>query len=487
MPDYAYDVAVTGNLAIVAHGQGLQFADISDPASPVEVSRIDLEGGVRAVVTDGQMAYAAGNGIWVVDLADPAQPAQIGRFKSNGPVHALASNGNVLYAAEVFCEFGLCGSNLLVLDVSRPGKPQQAGIAGVPGATATISIHGDLALVATLEKGLNLVDITRPKKPEVVGTFQALGSAMDVAARPGFVLVTNAAENGLLALDTSRPLTPLPVGALETLRWASGLVLDGGLAYVPAWEDGLRVVDVSDPANMAELGVLSAEAMDGAAFGVDVRRGPSPDQVTAYVAVGSSGLRVLDVGDPANPLELGRLDVPGDLWNVAAMDQAERVYLLAVGGNYENDQRRGVLRAIDATDPANLREVGTLSLLDEAWGVTVAGGIAYVVAAGCSYQECAGSLSLVDVSQPETPHLVSAMDVAGGALGLTVVRDMAYLAAGESGVLLVDVSNPENLELVAQVDTPGSARQVVLDPVIPGVRYVADGAAGLIILQEPGQ
>jgi hypothetical protein len=37
----------------------------------------------------------------------------------------------------------------------------------------------------------------------------------------------------------------------------------------------------------------------------------------AYVAAGSSGLRVIDVSDPAAPVEVGFYDTPGEAWGVA--------------------------------------------------------------------------------------------------------------------------------------------------------------------------
>jgi len=80
----------------------------------------------------------------------------------------------------------------------------------------------------------------------------------------------------------------------------------GGYAYV-ADGRGLRVVDISDPTNPAEVGFYDTP---GYAYDVAVAGG------YAYVADGR-GLRVVDVSDPSNPTEVGFYDTPGSAADVA--------------------------------------------------------------------------------------------------------------------------------------------------------------------------
>jgi hypothetical protein len=58
----------------------------------------------------------------------------------------------------------------------------------------------------------------------------------------------------------------------------------GPLAYVAANDSGLRVIDVSNPALPVEIG----------AFDVDFAVGVSVVGTRAYVAYGDAGLRVID-------------------------------------------------------------------------------------------------------------------------------------------------------------------------------------------------
>jgi hypothetical protein len=66
---------------------------------------------------------------------------------------------------------------------------------------------------------------------------------------------------------------------------------------------GLRVIDVSNPAAPVEVGSIDTPDL---ACDVSVVGG------LTYVADGTSGLRVVDVSDPAAPVEVGSIDTPGN-------------------------------------------------------------------------------------------------------------------------------------------------------------------------------
>ena len=94
------------------------------------------------------------------------------------------------------------------------------------------------------------------------------------------------------SVSSSRPASP------RTSRWW------GTLAYVADGPSGLRVIDVADPALPVEIGFLVTPDGFAGALGVSVVG------TLAYVADNGSGLRVIDVADPALPVEIGFLDTP---------------------------------------------------------------------------------------------------------------------------------------------------------------------------------
>jgi hypothetical protein len=113
-----------------------------------------------------------------------------------------------------------------------------------------------------------------------------------------------------------------------------------GYAYVADWVGGLRVVDVSDPAAPVELGSYGTQH----AWSVAVQGN------YAYVADTYDGLRVVDVSDPAAPIEAGFYDAPGAANDVAVA--GEYVYVAGEGGLF-------ILRFAPSADAAQLASTPT--------------------------------------------------------------------------------------------------------------------------------
>ena len=104
--------------------------------------------------------------------------------------------------------------------------------------------------------------------------------------------------------------------------------------------------------------------------------------------------------------------------------------------------------------------------------VDVSGDIAYVAAG-------ATGLQVVDVSDRGAPVIIGSGDTPGNANDVKVIGNFALVADGSAGLQVFDISNPANPVIIGTVDTPGNARDVV----VKGPHaYVADGAAGLQVI-----
>ena len=98
----------------------------------------------------------------------------------------------------------------------------------------------------------------------------------------------------------------------------------------------------------------------------------------------------------------------------------------------------------------------------------------------------------MDISDPSSPREIAHNDTPGDATRVTVLDGKAYLADGETGLVVMDVSNPEAPSTLGTGDTPGYAYDVFVtkaqaagktDEKKPTVHvYVADGESGLRIM-----
>jgi hypothetical protein len=146
-------------------------------------------------------------------------------------------------------------------------------------------------------------------------------------------------------LDVSEPSTPRLLGRFEEPRAAEGnthsvgLAHGGALALVadetfgPPW-GRLRLVDVSDPASAAQVGTFetqhSAAGTPGGEYAYTIHN-PLPDDRDpnrAYLAWYADGVRLVDVSNASQPVEIGNWVPPHApmVWNVSFLDD-----LLLVG------------------------------------------------------------------------------------------------------------------------------------------------------------
>ncbi|TKJ41075.1 hypothetical protein CEE37_05255 [candidate division LCP-89 bacterium B3_LCP] len=230
------------------------------------------------------------------------------------------------------------------------------------------------------------------------------------------------------------------------------VVISGDCAYGTFGSEGLRIVDISNPAEPAEMSRLVTSDL---ALDVAVQGG------YAYVAAYNAGLLIINVSDPYNPHEVG--SVPG--WHVLGVE---------VSGNYAyvaNDASGG-LRVVDVSNPIQPFEVGFCLLPGNAQDVAVAGDYAYVVLNYFGF-------AIVNVSDPANPRQMSTLDTPGCGYHIAVSGDYAYEADGSGGLRIFDVSNPLFPYEVGTCSTPGSARGVALSG---DYAFVADWINGLRVI-----
>lgn len=149
----------------------------------------------------------------------------------------------------------------------------------------------------------------------------------------------------------------------------------------------------------------------------------------AYLALATSGLGIVDVTDPAHPKLLSTIDTPGMALNVA----------LVANTAYVADWTGG-LQIIDVADSANPKILGAYTGASTVWEVTVRNGLAYA---------SAGSLDIVDVSNPTNTVRLGRYRVGTSQVFHTALKDSFAFAAGQGQRLAVlDISDPANIKPV---------------------------------------
>ncbi len=244
-----------------------------------------------------------------------------------------------------------------------------------------------------------------------------------------------AARSGLLILDVTAVQGPTQVAFLP-MPEVCCVAVSGQYAYVGG--PRLHVVDVSDPASPIEVGSGYCETT-----AVDVVVAGN----YAYVADNWRGVRILDISQPAAPHQVGYYLTSSPLGN------------LCLVGNllYFADELVG-LRILDVSVSSAPVQVSIFNPWVPVHAVAVAGSYAYIATVP--------GMRVVDVSDPAHPVEVAQYDADDEVVSITMHGDYAILSFWEY-LEILDVSMPAAPVVVSSFEIYGR----------PGRMFIADDTA----------
>ena len=301
-------IAIGGLLYLAAWG-AVAVVDISNPESPTAIGHLDTPNSALDVDVAGPFAYVADDfALSIIDVADPAAPSLAGVVGTAGGAQAVeVVLGSALRGEDKSYAYIANGpAGLQIVEVTNPSMPKLLGAVDTPSGARGLAVVGDLVYVADSFAGLQIVDASDRGAPIIignVGTFRARG----VAVRDSYAYIADA-ENGLQIVDVTDPTFPTLLGRADTPGFADRVVLAGDLAYVAAALSGgaLHVIDVSDVSSPQIVGTLPRTCYDVEVAGS-----------VAYAAGSSNGLHVIDVSDPTTPGLIGSATIGGAAAGVA--------------------------------------------------------------------------------------------------------------------------------------------------------------------------
>ena len=140
------DVEVVGNYAYCAMAYGLVILDVTNPAAPLLVSQVYLQGVAGGVAVAGNYAYVAdgASGLQIVNVSNPAAPVLAGSYDTPGEARGVAVAGTYAYVADGY--YGL-----QIVNVSNPAAPVLAGSYDTPGYAYGVAVAGNYAYVADFD------------------------------------------------------------------------------------------------------------------------------------------------------------------------------------------------------------------------------------------------------------------------------------------------------------------------------------------------
>jgi hypothetical protein len=282
-----------------------------------------------------------------------------------------------------------------------------------PSESWSICVDGSRAYVADGLNGLQIIDISTPSSPALLGNCPTIDSARGVHVVSPYAYVADE-EAGLQIIDISDPANSSIVGTCDTPGSSRDVVVQGAYAYVADMNSGLQIIDVSDPQNTSIVGFFT---LSGYAKGIAVNGS------YAYIGYGWNGLVVLDVSDPGNPFLTS---------SAAVSDDAQG---LCVVGSYAYvaDENGIGLQIIDISNPYDPQTAGACDTPGWARTVSVTGKYACIA-------DWNWGLTVVNVEDPQNPTFYANVDGLGGpSWGVHAVGNYVYLANGAAGFRVLQI------------------------------------------------
>lgn len=305
---YAKDVELVGTHAFVADGwNGFHVLDIADPGN-IRVSDSYLVHDATCVEVSGNTAYVGGGrhgGFWIFDIANSSDIRLRSSLPGLGTVNDMIVQDNLAILGTGYCQ---SWSGVRFVDVSDSDNPADAGSYETENHVQSLAVLNGWLLVPNAGE-LDIVDISNPLQPTLLGRSATGLSITEVCASGGIVYCTGDRSPDILALDTSDPRHPQVLATIGRKPILQSMKASGDLLYFHSadysWitnpESSLEIYSMETKTTPVQLESFTAVGMN------------SSDLTNTHIAGAAGGSGMVLYENPVAP--------EGSLWDHAQMHE----------------------------------------------------------------------------------------------------------------------------------------------------------------------
>ena len=279
------DGFITNPLLADSDGDGIRDGlEIQTSTDPTDAASFDLAAALQSI------EVVPATFVLIINFVSPQSSRQlsvVGTMLDGATIDLTSTGKGTNYTSSnlTICNFGATDGEIFSGSVTgnctitatnngftaeasgavAPFSPEALSSIAIPGFANSVDIGGDFAYVAAGAAGLQVVDVTDRRNPQLAGSVDTPGNANDVKVVGTTAYVADGSQ-GLQVIDVSNPLSPAILGAADTTGDASDVVVRGTLAFIADGPGGLQILDVSDPSAPS---LVSSLAVPGTVIGVD--------------------------------------------------------------------------------------------------------------------------------------------------------------------------------------------------------------------------
>jgi hypothetical protein len=261
-----------------------------------------------------------------------------------------------------------------------------------------------------------ILQFNNPSSYQEIGNYCRLANTISHFERYQDRLYATAG-NQLVIFDTRDASQIKLIGTYQASAAINDLAIDKKNAFLAVGESGVQIVDISDPSQPDEGVVIDTP---GTANGLDI------SDSRLYLADGKAGVQVFDLRSPENPLLINQYQTEEACDDIAVLDG--RAYITA------GDLGMQVVSFIDDQPTPVL--VGGYDTQGSVVSVKVSDQKVYVI-------DSKEGLIAFDIMSPEFPSKVGVYDDVTEIADFAIDRGIIYLAARDKGFRVLDMYNPD--------------------------------------------
>jgi len=284
-----------------------------------------------------------------------------------------------------------------------------------PGQAQAVANYEYYALVADMEQGLNIYDISTAGWPVFVGSFFNDGWVNDLVIRDNLAYLANW-NSGVTILDITNPAIPEPLSAFNTPGTTTDIYLSGDLLFAADFFNGLVILDIANPGNITQGGFISSLSFGSVAV----------DDTIIYISELGSGIQIYSIADTANPVFKSMMPLATDCNDILLHDH----YMYLACG------QAGML-VYDIANNLNPVGISSYNTSGSLSRIAIADTIAYLA-------DGEGGLTALNVTDPAYPFLIQTLPTPGTANGVAFFNDFTLVADGS---MLLVVYHDEYLDI----------------------------------------
>ncbi len=419
-------VKVVGNIAYVS-GYGLHVISVSNPVYPYEICYSSYFSGSRDLEVIGDSVFITSpSSVWGYNVINPNDPWI---FFGAIPTETYWANGIEVANDLVYIANGTSG--LTIIDPYN-GPPYVLSHFPIGGLSYDLVLVDDTIVfiggeLSNSAKVLNVAD------PYAVDSIAKCGGNGTYARGMDFdndYLYVAREKNGLFINDVSNRAWPVEVGVFRECQYEPrDIAVQGNIGYL-MFMDTIRIVDLSDPANITQIGWAELGMNDALEIVGDVMLVGNTRGVTAF-----------DISNPVAPVILSSC-LTGNHYVKSIDVRDDYAYITMWRWGY------GI---IDISDPNNLVMVGTY-IDGDYWpeeinrgnvSITLVGG--YALTNFYSPESLKSGFLVLDISDPTNPHPVKEHVLPCPVACVDVMDSLLYFAHwGSTSMLVWDISDVLN-------------------------------------------